>query len=305
MVLKYDLLAALFSVCAVFARSVSVPDSKSNPDSDSDSLSGPSLASRAYMIKGTKMTDLTGILWPGDVVWCLDSSDNKEHELILDMAEKSWKMWRDVIGDESVLEFAPVHDKKPECSKYRGKIDMLEIKLNNEKKILSYNGYVKGDNRLDFDLSATYGARTPLVNFAHELGHVFGLLHTHQQRRAWPSLLNLNCQNLGDYDRLKERGVDVDKICEDLDQQAAEANKFWAEHILPDSNVQNDVIEDDKFDWDSIMLYDSYAFAKPGTVALVKADGSHIPVNVKPSKGDGEAIRTLYPGEESSDYDSD
>ncbi|CAJ2505036.1 Uu.00g124300.m01.CDS01 [Anthostomella pinea] len=291
----YGVLAAFFAITAVFASPVALPDVNTS--------STQAHTQRDFMINKNTQYSSLGYTWPNNkVTWCLNADKEADYKTVRDIADKSWKKWKDVIGEKSSLKFAPVDDKELECKKYRGKVDMWEITLNYKMHAGSaHSGYMYQDNRLNFDPRPIYSAMDAVVNFAHEMGHAFGLLHTHQRPDAWPSLLKLNCRNLRDYDSLAKKigKGKVDDICKTLNRRSAAAEGFSAAELLPYSNYMKDtskeIVQNGDFDWDSIMLYNSEAGAKDGTLALVKENGSKIGINTEVSKGDGKQIENLYP----------
>lgn len=174
----------------------------------------------------------------------------------------------------------------------------------------------------------TFGMLDRVANYAHELGHAWGLHHEHQNPFFWQPDYgsqpdgtmwgsgNWNCQNLKDYQRVQQDiaaniqrygefsyGDHVTRVC--MERAIAKLYSFSAWDYLPiplaqltyPSSSTTDV------DWDSIMLYPSGAggsgSATPGGAdnrapILRKPDLSLIPINLNPSSGDVEGIKTLY-----------
>lgn len=152
------------------------------------------------------------------------------------------------------------------------------------------------------------------ANFAHELGHVWGLLHEHQNPAFWgipygagQQLFDFNCENLKDYAE-KSAGLSAEdrvRLCQE--RAFAAEKKFSAAEYLPINNVRKPtraVAKDSDIDLQSIMLYPSGA-GGAGTatsadndqrapILLLASDGSRLPINTRPSLKDVEAIQLLY-----------
>lgn len=183
--------------------------------------------------------------------------------------------------------------------------------------------------------SITMGMLDVVANFAHELGHAWGLYHEHQNPKFWAGVDGAdggkvfgpnnpggwNCKNLKDYNTAVRDGLKVqtggggsllmgvEKLCENY--QAAINAKFTAADYLPMRGVgtahsaghgNNDV------DWKSIMIYPSGAGGKEegsGKVTpsndhrapiLMQPGGTRIPINLVPSTLDIAAMNALYEG---------
>ncbi|CAJ2503082.1 Uu.00g104760.m01.CDS01 [Anthostomella pinea] len=274
------------------------------PEADASHLS-----SRAFSIKADG-SSTAGEPWPdGKVTWCLNGRYNDNtRKKVLQIANDAWQLWEDALDGKSSLEFKPADDDNPLCGEVSDadtEAGMLHIRLLKGKNAFSSVGHTdeEGSKEMKFSLAEDYGGMDPVVNFAHELGHVFGLVHEHQRPSAWgsdggASLLKLNCENLADYDIAAAQGLNMDVLCRD--HWAASQKGFSALDFLPLAEADEDgIVEAGAFDWDSIMLYNSHAGAKQvgGTFqpTLVKKDGSEIGINKKPSKGDAAAVIKLYP----------
>lgn len=151
-----------------------------------------------------------------------------------------------------------------------------------------------------------------VANYAHEMGHVWGLLHEHQNPAFWAmpystsgvvNNFRFNCQNLKDYAAIAAKlnnADDLDAACRT--RNAAADDKFSASEVLPilggglgESNLG-------EIDRQSIMLYPSGAGgtgpASPGNdgraAVLLYADGSRIEPNLQPTRKDVDGILRLY-----------
>lgn len=173
----------------------------------------------------------------------------------------------------------------------------------------------------------TMGMLDKVANYAHELGHAWGLLHEHQNPRFWETAYgnqdgstfgstNWNCNNLKDYDTVQakiQKNIEdnplnevtylKDKTAVCTSRQKAKQYAFSAYDYLPfplSETVPPPSTE--PIDWGSIMIYPSGAGAKGDAVAgadnraviLLKDDGTPIPINLNPSAGDVEGLERMY-----------
>lgn len=166
-----------------------------------------------------------------------------------------------------------------------------------------------GEPKSRLGLSTDIGFRDPVANIAHEIGHMFGLLHEHQNPLFWGTagsgaVFKLNCENLADYSSKTRFKSDNKKKEMCSNYQAAADAKFSAADILPIlSGTQSEhalSADENDVDWQSIMLYSSAVGGKgkgsDRAHVLVKADGSEIPTrpNMRPSKKDVEGLVAIY-----------
>ncbi|KAI4591933.1 hypothetical protein KJ359_012064 [Pestalotiopsis sp. 9143b] len=171
-----------------------------------------------------------------------------------------------------------------------------------------------------------------VYNFAHELGHAWGLYHEHQNPNFWAGPLGSRfgevwgpnnpggwqCSNLKDYTRAtiglvvqtgggNPRTVTADRLCSEY--SLAWSNQFSAYDYLPIPRVgisHSNGHSGDDVDWYSMMLYPSGAGGRldgGGTPTadndfrapiLLKPDGSRIPINTAPSAMDVAALHAMY-----------
>ncbi|KAM5444296.1 hypothetical protein MferCBS31731_000813 [Microsporum ferrugineum] len=169
--------------------------------------------------------------------------------------------------------------------------------------------------------SVEVGMLNVVANYAHEMGHVWGLYHEHQNQAYWGSpysasggsvfgMNNFHCENLNDYEATVARVTNaypawqVGNIVRDFCRFRANAEdvRFSASDYLPWVNTQVLADSNTNVDWDSIMIYPSGAGGKgsasPGNdqrmAVLTKPNGDLIPINLKPSARDIAALKKLY-----------
>lgn len=205
-----------------------------------------------------------------------------------------------------------------ECRDNRAEV--LLIKYNDQGKLSASTGIPPLDPKdkdyvgpiMNLSDREDVGMLDVVANYAHELGHVWGLLHEHQNPAWWGSLYNyggykqlftFNCQNLKDYAEVAARlsPEEMEEACRSRNK--AEDAKFSAVEYLPQLTGGWGEGPLAKLDKESIMLYPSGAGAtgeaSPGndqrTAILLDArDGTRLPINTKPSKRDIDGILKLY-----------
>ncbi|EQB54994.1 hypothetical protein CGLO_05124 [Colletotrichum gloeosporioides Cg-14] len=178
-------------------------------------------------------------------------------------------------------------------------------------------------------------------NFAHELGHAWGLYHEHQNPKFWAGVDGAdggevfgpnnpggwNCINLKDYNSAALglraqtggggfRDLTIQQLCSNYRIAQGHTPSFSASEYLPmpgvgtphsDGHGENDV------DWQSMMIYPSGAGGYVDGEAtpendgrapiLMKPDGSRIPINLAPSSLDIAALNAMYADVEGTKLD--
>ncbi|OJJ42540.1 hypothetical protein ASPZODRAFT_20311 [Penicilliopsis zonata CBS 506.65] len=172
------------------------------------------------------------------------------------------------------------------------------------------------------------GVRDMVANYAHELGHAWGLYHEHQNPAFWSGTLlaqggsvfgpgnngNWRCENLKDYNSFRDRIVpasdgvgemNIDNFCSSY--TAALKVGFSAADYLPMDQSAGTAHSTQggpgDVDWASVMIYPSGAGGVvdnnlPGddkrSPILLKPDGTRIPENRWPSQMDITGLHQLY-----------
>lgn len=255
-------------------------------------------------------------VWPDATIkYCFETNEAKERLLYnLEAARDRW--YQNGLPEEK---FQLTEVSAAECSSNRANI--LLIRYNDQGRLSTTPGLPPLDANVPsykgptMDLSdrEDVGMLEVIANYAHELGHAWGLLHEHQNPSFWSApygpgqsqIFRFNCQNLKDYQELVGRlPDDRTQLCED--RAFAAEQRFSAAEYLPINlgrGPQIAIASDDDVDWASIMIYPSGAgatgSASPGndqrSPILVRAsDGSSIPINLHPSRKDIEGIQLLY-----------
>ncbi|KAK4143424.1 uncharacterized protein C8A04DRAFT_28849 [Dichotomopilus funicola] len=164
------------------------------------------------------------------------------------------------------------------------------------------------------------GMGNVVANYAHEMGHSWGLHHEHQNPKWWSETFtqvertnyffsedNFICENLRDFDEQMApyandpeyiRRGKRNEICRDR-AKASRAKFAGGFNYIPITDEPG-TIDDERSepDWQSIMLYPSNAGGKVvGGVkqnVLTKPDGSIIDPVSRPSKRDVAGLKKMY-----------
>lgn len=177
------------------------------------------------------------------------------------------------------------------------------------------------------------GLLNPVLNYAHEWGHAWGLYHEHQNPNFWGGVIgaksgkvfgygnkvsydggkidNWQCKNLKDYPDLLDRlngprnpkNIKADDVCraQSFSAQARFSGYDYLpfrEHIAQGSTGHKAT----SVDWESMMMYNSKSGGSGNAVhgddqrlpILLKPDGTLIPFNNFPNPRDIEALEMLY-----------
>ncbi|KAK1142403.1 hypothetical protein N8T08_007955 [Aspergillus melleus] len=246
-------------------------------------------------------------LWPDATVEYVyaDKQSKKELEPILKQAMELW--YRNGL---------PKQFKLKEAKFKLSKKNVLKIHYNDKGVMSTSNGIPSTGSGPVSHLStrSDIGMLDAVANVAHEIGHMFGLLHEHQDSMFWGTGLSepvftFNCENLKDYDektkgKTQEQINGANGICKSR-EEAAKAGFSAAEFLPFMGNTHSPhslAAGPDDVDWDSIMLYPSGAGGKASTqtrdhrapVLLKKKGNEEIKPKTKPSAKDVKVLKGLY-----------
>lgn len=148
------------------------------------------------------------------------------------------------------------------------------------------------------------------ANIAHEIGHMFGLVHEHQNPAFWghnsDAVFKINCENLVDYAAVKKKygASAMDDLCREY--SVAARISFSAYDFLPihqGARGKDMLMRSSDVGWDSIMMYSSQVGGKGSgskrAEVLMRVDGQKtrsIPPNLRPSTQDVEGLIDIYSG---------
>ncbi|KAI4095222.1 MAG: hypothetical protein LQ344_001734 [Seirophora lacunosa] len=251
-------------------------------------------------------------VWPGaEIKYCFENDAAKR---LLYQIQAGMERWH--AAGLPADRFKLTQVSASECKNRRSEV--LLISANNDGRLGATPGLPPLDDTdpgykgptMQLSDSTSVGMLEVTANFAHELGHAWGLLHEHQDPTYWglpystsgvSNKWTFNCQNLKDYNEVAAR-LTPDKLEEACrSRNVASKEKFSASEYLPllgggrgEGGGTPDL--------ESIMIYPSGAgatgAASPGndgrTAILVNEDGSRIPINLYPSKRDVAGILKLY-----------
>ncbi|ORX97360.1 hypothetical protein BCR34DRAFT_607322 [Clohesyomyces aquaticus] len=264
------------------------------------------------------------------ITYCYD--DHATQARLAPVMRKAIQIWYDELGGPAskasghglvFKEYGAPASKSPWCLQ-NGKLwtaesgipmDAVRVHANDRAKAVSTVGYIEDDGaetggrhemRLD-PHTAVEGAWV----FAHELGHVLGLLHEHQ-RVDRENYVNFKCANVQGFHETQtvsfeqNPSEDANSIC--TNYSVAQRYGFDAMQYIPEDNhFQTDASP--TFDFNSIMLYDSKTFAElrescnAGSTdycvllkwtSPAKERLEYIDTNKVPSEGDVEFVKSFY-----------
>lgn len=167
--------------------------------------------------------------------------------------------------------------------------------------------------------STTNNNRAVELSYAHEIGHVWGLAHEHQNPAFWSykyvggydgtafSEKNFACEKLADYQEKLALARDTTRPTYVEGQDRRMCYSWLVANVLGFSAVQFLPFDQggfysekgetsqgpDDVDWASIMIYPTNIISTP---ILTKPDGSEIPFPSRPSAKDVLGIQHLYSG---------
>lgn len=253
-------------------------------------------------------------VWPDATIrYCFENDQTKQQ--LLYHLEAARDLWYQAGLPEEKYKLTEVSDAV--CRDDRANV--LLIKYNDQGKLSATPALPPKDDSdptyqgptLHLSDKTDVGMLDVVANYAHEMGHVWGLLHEHQNPAFWEypfstqGMVNefqFDCRNLKDYAEVAARlsPTDMEDACK-YRSNAAEA-KFSAAEFLPILGGGRSEGPGLSPDLMSIMLYPSGAgatgTASPGNDGradvLLNKDGSKILPNVRPTLRDVEGIKKLY-----------
>ncbi|OAA63387.1 Metallopeptidase, catalytic domain protein [Niveomyces insectorum RCEF 264] len=285
-------------------------------------------------------------IWPQSTIsYCFETQDARDK--LLEHLELAIEAWRsDGAGGpglhRDVYKYMEVFDPGDSCVNNNQRDRVLVISYNADGRLSTTVGMpsldadnpdYKGPSMMLSDAPGI-GMLDTVANYAHEIGHAWGLYHEHQNINFWGPPYNtgamssvvfgdrFDCTVLKDYpDALSraQRGGgqnDVDLLCK-LRGVAAKY-KFSAVDWLPimggtrmhagASGTGPSTPDYTKVDWDSIMMYPSGAGATGDAVppggdsdrranVLLRNDGARMKINLVPSALDIQGVKQLYEGD--------
>lgn len=147
---------------------------------------------------------------------------------------------------------------------------------------------------------------TDVLLFAHQIGHAICLEHEHA-RPDRDQYIEFRCENLIDYDdvvkKIAEAGSDhtIAKACSDRDVALKYGFSAWA-YLPGHLNILGGNVWSQRFDEDSIMIYNSYdgGAEGKGPVIMRKNGASRTEIQMggfmrSVSDGDVARVRQMYP----------
>lgn len=291
-------------------------------------VNGDISGKRAISVLPSKADDdgYTGI-WPDKTI-TYAFEDSEAETKLRPMFHQAQQVW--AVLQQNDFKYKEVSIRK--CRRNRGKC--LVIKYNDQGKLSSVIGVppVKGGQDYEgpiMNLSddPNMGNLDLNVNAAHELGHVWGLYHEHQNPKWWSQshdeqgwitwlrgdifeTKDFHCENIKGYEEALENfAKDSNLPAEDLplylcrNYQTAAKYRFDSKDWMPAMKTGQE--SDDEFDEYSLMLYPSGAGGK-GRVdstgdhrrpVLTYPNGNWIPIREGPSTMDYDRLLKIYGSE--------
>lgn len=247
---------------------------------------------------------------------------------------KGIELWHIQGLPSEIFEFYPADDKlcdlafSNKAGAKQARAQVLEVIISKEPAFWATVGN-DGNAQMTVSERSSNEELLPVVsNYAHEIGHVYGLSHEHQRHRVgwidWDDegepdhvprgYINFNCANLKDYaafaasdkKRTNKKGhkFEMPELCRST--SAAYEVNFAAAQVIPDlqswltvdtSTDEGIQIDPDDVDWNSIMAYASIQGARKENGEYLnvytRLDGTPQPFNRIPSARDVHVIRDI------------
>ncbi|KAG7286883.1 hypothetical protein NEMBOFW57_009201 [Staphylotrichum longicolle] len=285
-------------------------------------------------------------LWPnGNIDACFDTATHTHNgvngvstrDILYDNLIAARELWRQAGLDDKggSFQFNILADNDPGCARALRSTHLLIIYAGeNVRKMSSTVGVIQplgepggtgpslylGPSMTLTDI-LDIGMMNVVANYAHEMGHVWGLHHEHQNPKWWTtpfsdterdkiyfSEANFHCENLADF---ADHMVGYSPTGPEAWRYTNERNSLCRKHAYAERSKfagginylpmdSEGMIDGDKSepDWDSIMLYPSNAGGRTvGGVkqnVITKPNGDLIQPNSKPSQQDVKGLKKMY-----------
>lgn len=242
----------------------------------------------------------SNILWPSrTITYCFQ--DQAAYDSLATNLLNAWEQWITAGVDRTKFTFQL--SSTPLCPDPSE--DVLQVILNDGQGSLTSVGK-STRNQMKLDSNGNAASGNVITNYAHEIGHAWGLLHEQQRKDLWipeyggnaaTNYFVFNCQNLFDYSRLAAilPSYEMREVCKS--QTFATSRGFSASDFLPVANSAYGGSYDPK----SIMLYGSVAGGvslSGGGRAVVLAQNNAAQTtwgyNMAPSVADVNHLKAMY-----------
>ncbi|TLD22916.1 hypothetical protein PspLS_07508 [Pyricularia sp. CBS 133598] len=270
--------------------------------------------------------------WPDKTIkYCYESKAARRnlHTYIVEAA----RMWKTAGLASGEYKYSEVADPGTACTGHTDRARILVVRITLDQSVpgvddtsagyatlgvepLNADSSYKGPEMyINTDLRATEGKTRFIGTVAHELGHVWGLYHEHQNPKFWELPFSASggqvfgknwfCDKVRGYqasvDLIRSKFPnDPEKVKHQRDNMCkwaafARDYDFPGADYLPESmggkkaprEIPQRGATNEHVDWDSIMIYKGEDF-------LLKNDGTPVHENNKPSQADVVGIRTIY-----------
>ncbi|KAI6351486.1 hypothetical protein MCOR25_009898 [Pyricularia grisea] len=270
--------------------------------------------------------------WPDKTIkYCYESKAARRnlHSYFVQAAN----MWKTAGLASGVYKYSEVADPGTSCTGHQDRDKILVVRITPDDEqpgietsagyatlgiepVNAATDYVGPEMYINTDLRAVEGRTRFIGTVAHEIGHVWGLYHEHQNPMFWQSPYSLHdgkvfgdhwyCSRVRGYQdsvdiiraKFPDDPVKVQQQTENMCKWSSFAQdyKFAGANYLPEQSQAGKLYPaeiprrgatNEHVDWDSIMIYNGGDF-------MLKNDGSPVHENNKPSQADVTGIRRIY-----------